>query len=194
MAKRTRKRNKTVTLPPPLLRNTSPPTAWDRGAAGKANRIGLIEEDAMDIDPATGKASNPNGVKRARRVDMLEVWHRQGTISTAGFNAAERLRDAYEATLRAPGWPESERVQSSPKPDHAVAMQIKRMSGFIEQSSNVAAGDKAIIATCVLDRGTPASIRAYRNDGYKAGLVHLREALDRMALSMESRQPKRTTS
>ncbi len=190
MAKRARKRTKNITLPPP----PPPPTRWDRGAAGRANRIGLIEEEAVDKDPTTGAIINPNGIRRARRVDMLEVWYRQNTITTAGFNAAEKLRDAYEATLRAPGWPESERVQSSPKPDHAVAVQIDRMSGFIAASRHVGHGDKAIIAACVLERGTPASLKAYRNDGYKAGLVHLREALDRMALSMEARQPKRTTS
>lgn len=67
-----------VTLP-------SQPTQWDMGANGPANRRGLKQEDAMDVDPVTGKTSNPNGVKRMRRVDMLERWHRKGQISAANL-------------------------------------------------------------------------------------------------------------
>ena len=63
---------------------TLAPNPWDMGADGPANRIGLIEEAATEIDPETGKETpNPNNVKRARRVDMLEVWHRRGWITTA---------------------------------------------------------------------------------------------------------------
>lgn len=157
---------------------------WDMGAAGPANRRGLIVEDAFDADPETGRVVNPNGVKRARRVDMLEVWHRKGVISTAGFNAAETLRDAFEATERAPGWPDNDRVQSSPKPDHAVTIQIDRMSRFHTYHRHVSADDREIIDACVLRHGTPASLRRYRYHGYPAGMRHLREALDRLATAM----------
>ena len=33
-----------------------------------------------------------------RRVDMIEVWHRKRVISTDGYNAAEKLHDAFERT------------------------------------------------------------------------------------------------
>lgn len=157
------------------------PSPWDMGASGQANRLGLVVEEAMDADPATGKIVNPNGVKRARRVDMLEVWHKKGVISTRGFNAAERLRDAFEATERAPGWPDNDRVQSSPKPDHAVTIQIDRLSRYHSVSRCVASDDREIIDACVLHRGTPGSLRQYRRENYQAGLRHLHDALDRLS-------------
>jgi hypothetical protein len=179
-----RKAQKHVTLPSAM------PTDWDMGAAGQANRIGLIREDATELDPKTGKPMpNPNGVKRMRRVDMLEVWHKQGTISTAGFNAAEKLRDVFEATMQAPGWPDNDRVQSSPKPDHAVTIQIDRLSRFHAVNKLVPVLDRPIINRCVLERGTPSSTvidgeRPYRGARYQDGLTHLKDALDRLARAM----------
>ena len=165
---------------------TMPVAPWDTGAAGPANRAGLVIEDAADIDPQTGRIINPNGVKRARRVDMLEVWHRQGTITTAGFNAAERLRDAFEATQRAPGWPDNDRVQASPKPDHAVTIQIDRLSRFHDANRCVSPQDRLLIDRCVLGRGTPASA-GYKGRKYEAGLRHMSDALDRLAAAMSKR-------
>lgn len=163
---------------------------WDMGAAGPANRAGLEVEDAMDIDPETGEVRNPNGIKRARRVDMLGVWHRRGWISTAGYNAAEKLRDAFEATQRAPGWPDNDRVQSSPKPDHAVTIQIDRLSGYHAIARLILAGDVQIITACVLDRGGPDRVRdrvgrrPYIGETARDGYRHLSEALDRLAKAM----------
>ena len=157
-----------------------PPAApWDFGAQGQANQHGLTIEDATETTPE-GRSANPNGVKRARRVDMLERWHRLGQISTAGFNAAEKLRDAFEATERAPGWPDNDRVQSSPKPDHAVTIQIDRLSRFHDTAKHVHPDDQRIINHCVLSRGTPCGLREYRRNP-EAGMAALRDALDRLA-------------
>ena len=60
---------------------TLPEMPWDRGADGPANRIGLVEEDAVDLDPATGRRQNPNNVKRVRRVFWANVYARQGRIT-----------------------------------------------------------------------------------------------------------------
>lgn len=162
------------------------PTSWDMGAMGPANRHNLITEEAAHIDPETGKATNPNGVKRMRRVDMLEIWHRKGEITTAGFNAAEKLRNAFERTECAPGWPDNDRVQYSPKPDHAVAIQIDRISAFHHIARHTHPDDRAIIGHCVLSKGIPATLRVhgvrpYHGRGYDAGLRHLSDALDRLA-------------
>lgn len=158
-------------------------TQWDHGATGQANRHGLVTEPAIDADPVTGKISNPNGIHRARRVDMLEIWHKQGDITTAGFNAAEKLRNAFEATQRAPGWPDNDRVQSSPKPDHAVTIQIDRLSAFNAIHKHVAKDDEKIIGACVLSPGLPTAA-GYRGRTYKDGLVHLRDALERLSRAM----------
>lgn len=164
---------------------------WDMGASGPANRHGLRIEDAPTIDPLTGEASNPNQVQRARRVDMLEVWAKAGTISTAGYTVACNLRNAFEATQRSPGAAENDRVDSSPKPDHAVTIQIDRLSAFQAIMRHVSAQDRAIVDTCVLSGRTPGQMRGkdgkypYRNAAYQSGLEHLAAALDRLARKME---------
>jgi hypothetical protein len=158
---------------------------WDFGAKGQANQIGLVVEDAAEITPA-GKAANPNGVKRARRVDMLELWHRRGEITTAGYNAAEKLRDAFEATERAPGWPDNDRVQSSPKPDHAVTIQIDRLSKYHAIARHIHRDDRELISHCVLSRGTPCGLMRYRRKPVE-GKAALRDALERLAANMQGR-------
>lgn len=165
----------------------SQPTQWDMGANGPANRRGLKQEDAMEADPVTGKTSNPNGVKRMRRVDMLERWHRKGQISAAGYTAACALRNAFEATGRTPSVdPTQDRVDSSPKPDHAVEIQIDRVSRFHAINRHVAAEDRAIIDACILSGGTPASLRQYRQAKYPQGMKHLHDALERLARAIGS--------
>lgn len=153
---------------------------WDQGATGPANRINLITEERGEVDPVSGKIINPNGVKGVRRVDMLEVWHRRGVISSAGYNAAEKLRDAYEGTLRAGGWPDSERVQSSPKPDMAVTIQIDRLSRYHTIARHIPQEDRPLIMACVLHQQTPAAA-GYQGRRYRAGLEALGSALDRFA-------------
>lgn len=169
---------------------TLAPTTWDMGADGKANRHGLEQEDAVEVDPETGKKSNPNGIVRMRRVDMIEVWHRKRVISTDGYNAAEKLRDAFERTQCAPGWPEAERVDSSPKPDHAVTLQITRLSRYHSIARCVHPDDWAIIDHCVLHGGIPATMRIkgarpYHGENSGAGLQALSAALDNLARAME---------
>lgn len=166
------------------------PSPWDMGATGPANRHGLEIEEAADINPETGEVQNPNGVLRARRVDMLEVWARKGVISTAGHNVAEKLRDAFLATQKSPGWPDNDRVQSSPKPDHAVTIQIDRLSAFANIMRHIEPRDRLIIDICVLQDRSPAHLRdkfgrrPYYGPGHKDGLIHIREALDRLARAM----------
>lgn len=175
----------------PISAVTTTIAPWDMGATGPANRAGLEREDATELDPKTGKPiPNPNRVSRMRRVDMLEVWHRKGVITTAGYNAAVSLRNAFEATQKAPGWPDNDRVQSSPKPDHAVAIMIDRVSAYHAINKLVHPGDAAIVDMCVIQDSSPAYIRdkdgkrPYYGPGHKAGIAHIRAALDRLAKRM----------
>lgn len=158
-------------------------TPWDHGASGQANRHGLIVEERGDKDPRTGKTVNPNGVTGVRRVDLLEYWHRRGTISTEGYNAAEKLRDAFEGTMRGkPSLPDNDRVQSSPKPDYAVTIQIERISRYDRLMRHVRQDDRAIITACVLEGRHPSSI--YGALLVRQGFDHLRDALDALAYSL----------
>lgn len=159
---------------------------WDMGADGPANRVMLKVEPRGELDLNTGKFVNPNGVKGVRRYDMIEVWYRKGKISTAGYNAAEKLRDAYEGTLRGPGWADNDKVQASLRPDRVVAHQIDNMSRYHEVSKRIPASDRPIIDACVLSNRTPAHA-GYVGKRYQEGLQFLREALDRLADALDGK-------
>lgn len=166
------------------------PQTWDTGATGPAAMAReRVVEDAFDVDPETGDVVNPNGIRRIRIVDMLEVWHKKSIITTAGFNFAVKLRDAFEATGRAPGWPDNDRVQSSPKPDHAVAIQIDRMSRFHAVARFVSQEDRPLISYFVLRDRSDGLRREMEGTRYKAALAALGPALDRCAAAMD--QPSR---
>lgn len=159
-------------------------TPWDHGAMGTANRHGLMVEERGEINPDTGKTTNPNGVTGVRRRDILEFWHTRGTLTTAGYNAAVKLRDAFEGTMRGkPALPDNDRVQSSPKPDHAVTIQIDRISQFTRYMKLVADDDREIVSACVLEGHHPSSI--YGALRLKEGLTHLRDACDRLSMALD---------
>ena len=152
---------------------------WDHGATGQANRIGLMVEERADVDPETGKKVNPNGVTGVRRVDLLEFWRNRKSITESGYQAAVRLRNAYEATMCRPSaLPDNDRVQSSPKPDHAISIQIGRISRFEVMMRGVRDTDRQIVRACVLDGRHPSQLPQYRGDKSRDGFAHLREALN----------------
>lgn len=158
-------------------------TPWDIGAPGPAARAReQVVEDAFDVDPETGEIRNPNAIKRVRIVDMLEVWHRKGVISTAGYNFAVKLRDAFEATQRAPGWPDNDRVQSSPNHAASALIRTDRLSKYHAVSRFVPTADFAVIDYLVLlNRET--RVTGFR---YQAMLAKLGPALDRCAAAMDN--------
>ena len=184
MAKRKKKLSKQSRASLAATSGKKPITlAWDHGAMGQANRAGLVVEERGEKDPATGKVTNPNGVTGVRRVDLLEYWHGRGSISTAGFNAACLLRDAFEATQRClPCLPENDRVQSSPKPDASVTIQIDRISRYHSIRRHVLDHDRKLIDCCVLEGRHPSHI--YGPKRIREAFEDLRNALDRMADSL----------
>ena len=158
---------------------------WDRGATGPAmmareSRV----EDAIDpeIDPDTGevKNRNPNGVKRRVFHDMLEVYRSRGWITSRGFEAGKVLRAAWENTKRGGGYLQ-ERVDSTPKPDAAVAMQVDRMSARVGITRKIPSQDHAILMTVVCDALPIGRLREYRGRRHEHGKAHLAAALDRLA-------------
>ena len=177
MTKRKSKRTAKGRNAEPKAAVSLPASLWDHGAAGAANRHGLAVEKLPE--------PNPNGVKRARRVDMLEIWFRNGELSAAQFNTAVLLRNAFEATMQAPGTDYARpRVDSSPKPDHAVEIMIDRVSKLHAAARHISATDAPIIWHCAIGGHSPASLRIdgkrpYYGAGYDAGMRALREALDR---------------
>lgn len=78
---------------PPRL----PSAPWDHGATGPANRVGLVEEPATEIDPETGRERpNPNRVTRMRRTDWVAVYSRKGWLTGRQLMTARALQDAAE--------------------------------------------------------------------------------------------------
>lgn len=160
---------------------------WDHGAMGKANRIGLVTEERGEIDATTGKMQNPNGVTGVRRVDLLEFWRNRGTITQEGYTAAMALELAFDATMKGkPALPDNDRVQSSPKPDHAIDIQIDRLSRFHSVMQFVHHNDRQIITACVIHGWHPS--RVYGATRTAEGLAHIRDALDRLADAMAARK------
>ncbi|RWR08473.1 hypothetical protein [Paenirhodobacter populi] len=142
---------------------------WDYGADGLANRAGLARERVADID-GTGT------IKRARRVDMLEQWHKRGLLSVAAYGVAEKLRNAYEVTQRMPATDyQRPTVDSSPKPDHAIAIQTDRISRYHAISQHISANDWPLVERMVLDGAGPEPL------GYR-GPVAVKQALARLDL------------
>ena len=162
-------------------------SAWDHGAMGQANRIGLVTEERGEIDPKTGKVQNPNGVTGVRRVDLLEFWRNRGTISEEGYTAAVSLKLAFDATMKGkPALPDNDRVQSSPKPDHAIDIQIDRLSRYHAMMRFVASRDRRIVTACVIHGWHPS--RVYGSGRTQEGLAHLRDAVDRLADAISARK------
>lgn len=169
-------------------------TPWDHGATGPANRIGLVIEERGDLDPDSGKLTNPNKVTGARRYDMLEIYHKRGWISTEGYNAGELLRMAWlktQAGICAP-WLR-ERVDSTPKPDAAVAIQIDRVSALVRISRMVAPEDDRIVTAVCGSGASIGSLPEYRGRRHEEGKAHLRAALDRLSQRMEGLARKSRT-
>ena len=159
---------------------------WDQGAMGQANRIGLVVEPRGTLDPATGKTINPNAVKGARRVDMMETYHKRGWISDRGFTAGERLRDAWEDTQRGPGWADNDRVQSSAKPDQAIAMQLDRIGRLVWLTKRMPKDHAALIeAVCMkrvgLASATVDGVKPFTGSRHDEGARVMRVAFDALA-------------
>ena len=156
----------------------------DMGAMGIANRAGVIVETVKDLDPETGERLGPV-MKRARRIDMVEHWLKRGVISVEQWNTAVALRAAWERTEQAPGTDYARpRVDSSPKPDHAVAIQIDRVSKLNAVWARVRGEDRELIHHCVVRGLGPSTLRIrgrrpYHGRGHEAGIEALRNALDR---------------
>lgn len=96
MSSRTKKRRRITQKAKPVSAVSVAPSPWDQGAGGPANRHRLVEEDATEIDPETGKQKpNPNGVKRMRRETWVEIYWRRGKLTKQQAAIAAILHAAY---------------------------------------------------------------------------------------------------
>lgn len=165
---------------------TIDPSPWDEGTRPAAREAFAVVEERGEVDSRTGKTINPNGVRGLRYMDMMEVYAKRGWISDRGYLAGCKLRLAWLATEKGQCSPwMRERVDSSPKPDAAIGIQIDRLSKLIRLGSVIPLHDRRIIE-CVTYHGTGiGSLREYRGSQHDKGKVHLFQAFDRLADAIE---------
>lgn len=146
---------------------TLPKAPWDHGATGPANRLGLLEEPAADIDPETGRGTkNPNRVTRMRRRPWVDTYERQGKLTKDQANIARELRDAAEGArnqdpLAALG-SKIDRDMGLPDPQ-AAAYDARRK--FHRMWAHVPKSDAFIIDWVVLGDNPIMSIPGCRGSG-----------------------------
>lgn len=165
---------------------TLAPGPWDHGATGAANVAGLVIEERGETNPKTGKVTNPNGVTGMRRVDMLDLYLDRGVISPRAHAAGSILRTLWLRTEmgRCSPWLR-DRVDSSPKPDASVAIQIDRLSALIRVSRLVPASDERVIDIVCAHGAGVGVLPEYRGPKHPLGIEHLSIALENLADRME---------
>lgn len=90
------KRRKRKIVAKPASEVSLKPSPWDAGASGPANRKRLVEEEAVELDPTTGKPQpNPNAVRRMRRETWIERYQKQNRLTKAEATAAANLYAAW---------------------------------------------------------------------------------------------------
>lgn len=94
--------------------SVAPSPLWDHGQATLAQRgpvplpnggrdFRAVVEEAGEVDPATGKKQNPNGVTRARKRSVAEIYHGRGYLTADQANVADVLLSAYLAAQASGG-------------------------------------------------------------------------------------------
>lgn len=172
-------KRKTVSLPQP---------EWDMGTGTAAQRAGLVIEDARWWDEDRQRWVNPNGVKRARRINLCETYHRKGWLTARQFSASEALVTAWEATMKSPPAIKKVQVDTFPKPDAHIAILIDRISRFHAVMGKVGRDDRELIVHVVLDNRVPTTLPAYahcKGRRYREGIDALAAALEALADAMD---------
>lgn len=160
------------------------PERGDMGPDTTAQRAGRVIEAADWVDPETGERKNPNNVRRARRIDLVESYYRRSSnplINERQFRAAVALRNAFEATQRTPPAIKAIQVDSSPKPDANVAMMIERQSKYHAIAKHVPKESAAVIDMVVICGHSIGHHRDYRNRNHANGVALLRLGLTAVA-------------
>lgn len=166
MAKRRRKIRQTkggkITLKADL------PPNGDHGPTTTAATAGTV------LEPVEG--SNPNNFARRRRVMIIDTMLKRGSLTTRQWQAATELQIAWLAVERlSSGQPLKERVQSSPKPDAAVDIQVAAMSRHLRARKPLTAEERALV-DCICYRNLGAIF-----SGVPMAMPKFREAMDKVA-------------
>ncbi|WP_116082084.1 hypothetical protein [Tropicimonas sp. IMCC34011] len=162
---------------------SAPATPWDMGPNTAAQRHLKVVEPVEHFDERTGKkVTSPNGVKRARRCSMAEHYVRQGWLTERQGKAAQVLLNAWERNLRTAPAIKAVQVDTSPKPDAHIAIQIDRVSAYHRVVRLVPAKYRAFVLHVACDDRALSAMPGYRRNVYMerlgAGLDGLADALE----------------
>ncbi len=152
-----------------------PPTAWDAGASGPANRERQRLEPATDIDPETGRETpNPNNVRRYRRDTWVQVYARQGHLDARHEAAAVKLVMAAEGMRERDPLAAIGEVRSTSGDKQAAMLDARRY--FRDLWARVPQASRPVIERVVL--GDQPLWRGHGGARREAHFRRLREGLD----------------
>ena len=132
--------------------------------------------DDLITEQKTGGAFDDLLTSQSPAPQLAPTAQKMSRLEKIGTGMADPIHGRCAPWLR-------ERVDSSPKPDAAVTIQIDRISALLRVSSLIPAEDR-IILDCVCGRGDPIG-RVYRGSQHDAGKQHLSAALERLADRIE---------
>lgn len=159
---------------------TVPKMPWDTGPNTLAQNYMRVIEDANYTDPETGKKVNPNGVRRARRIDWAELYHSKGVMTKRQLRAADALVMAWERTFRTPPAIKKVQVDVSPRPDAAISMQIDRVSKYHRLAKEIPKRSWPYVRHVVVDN-RPLSSMAKGGAQLARYMDRMKDGLDALA-------------
>lgn len=144
------------------------PLGGDHGTGTHAATAGTIVSALTDE-----KGKNPNNMGRRRRIEVIGTL----ALTMRQEQAAKAIRDAFCRVQRlSSGGELKERVQSSPKPDATIAMQVDASSQWVYVMKAVKPVNRRIIEHVCCD-----NLPLVELVGYKQSRVRLAQTLDCVA-------------
>ncbi len=140
---------------------------WDLGPLTPAQIAGKRIEEAAEVDPKTGRKSNPNRVIRTRRETWVGRYHRQGKLSVEQANIAAELFEA------ASGMPARDPLAAIVKVDTSgthdpEAERVDRRRKFFRMWEEIPAFARPVIQHVVLDDQSLRSLPGRLNSRHEA--------------------------
>ena len=114
------------------------------GDWGPQTQAAVANSELVEVTDENGK--NPNRMKRRQRIDVLARLVKSDAISMRQFQAGEAIRDAYSRVeMLSSGGELKEVVDSSARPDAAVAAQVEAHSRWAIISRLIRSEERAIV-------------------------------------------------
>jgi hypothetical protein len=155
-------------------RATDTVSRWMHGAG-----FAVHNEEVKQLDDR-GRVVNPNGVRRAVRLSVAELYARRGQITRRQADAAAVLIRAYEANFRTAPAIKKVQVDTFPKPDEHIAILTDRASKYHAVARMVPAKARAYVMHVARDDRHITAMPGYRS----AYMDRLREGLEGLATAL----------